>query len=391
MTVGMWLRWRYRIVTENQELVNRLKPPYLVLANHACVLDPFMLNSMVPYAIHYVVSDASFRSRLVSFGLSLVGSIPKTKVMSDLDTIKRIVRVRDRGGIIGIFPEGQSTWDGHSLPMYYSTAKLAKLLRIPVVTAGISGAYFSRPRWAKSDRRGRVFIRFTLALTRQQLREATPEEIDRRIASLLEKDAFEFNRKAGVKYVGRDRAEYLERALFMCPSCREIGSLHSHENTFGCRTCGYTVRYNPYGFLVPVDGGPPFTTVREWNLWQVDEFARRLREYLASPTERPLLREELVHAQIGYKSLPLSPFASGALELYPDRIVLVPESGSVETFRIDEIDGANVQNNEHWEFYAGADLFRISCDDPRGNTYKWDMALRMIKEHAAGRAPEAAT
>ncbi|MFW5836345.1 MAG: lysophospholipid acyltransferase family protein, partial [bacterium] len=117
LTLGPWLARRYRVRTENLELVKRLRPPYLVLANHMCVWDPFFVNNFVPEVIHYVVSDANFRSKLVEFGLGLVGSIPKTKVMSDLETVKNIMKVKEAGGIVGIFPEGQNTWDGHTMPM----------------------------------------------------------------------------------------------------------------------------------------------------------------------------------------------------------------------------------------------------------------------------------
>lgn len=379
-TLGIWLRVHYRITTENQELIDGLKPPYLLLPNHASVMDPFMVNSRIPHPVHYVVSDASFRSRLVSFGLSLVGSIPKTKVMSDLETIKNIVRVKDRGGIIGIFPEGQSTWDGHSLPIYYSTAKLAKLLRVPVVTARVAGSFLSRPRWAKSDRRGRVSIRFDLAYTPEQLRQTPVEEIDRRIAEMLTHDEYDYNRVARVKFHGTNRAEYVERVLFVCPSCVHVGTLRSEGNELTCTNCGYQVHYGLMGFFRRGRGELRFETIRDWNLWQRAEFERQLRAYLAVPQTQPFLREAGVRTQIGYKSFPLAPFHTGTLELFADRIVLHPRTGEREEFPIAGVQGANVQNNEHWEFYEEADLFRITFLDPRGCTYKWDFAVHLMQE-----------
>ncbi len=389
LTYGRFLTWRYRIVTENQELINNLKPPFLVLPNHASVLDPFMLNSWVPRPIHYVVSDASFRSRLVSFGLSLVGSIPKTKAMSDLETIKNIVRVRDRGGVIGIFPEGQNSWDGHSLPIYYSTAKLAKLLKIPVVTVRIAGAYFSKPRWAKQDRRGQVHIRFELAYTPDQLKRTPVEEIDRTVVEMLDHDEFEYNRTARVAFAGKDRAEYLERVLFICPSCTRIGTLHSQGDEFACTECGYRVYFDRFGFFKERSGRLRFQTIRDWNLWQREEYERHLYNYVADEGSAPLLAEERVLVQIGYKSLPLAPFHTGSLQLYADRIVLFADSGEKERFEIAEINGSNIQNNEHWEFYDGPDLFRITFLDPGGCTYKWDHAVRYIKQSTCLPAKEA--
>ena len=127
------------------------------------------------------------------------------------------------------------------------------------------------------------------------------------------------------------------------------------------------------------NGGAGFQTVREWNLWQVEEFARQLTGYLAEPAGA-FLHEDAVRVQIGYKSRPLAPFHNGALKLYSDRIELQPETGGTEAFPIDDIRGANVQNNEHWEFYCGSDLFRITTEDPRGCTYKWNLAVTLLHD-----------
>jgi len=315
MTFVPWLRIRFNLKEENLEAVNRLPPPYLLLPNHTCVFDPFLVNSLVRPPVHYVVTDASFRSRLVALGHSLVGSIPKTKVMSDMESMRNIMSVRDRGGIIGIFPEGQSSWDGHTLPLLSSTGKLVKLLKIPVVTARVTGAYLSWPRWAKKGRHGNVRVHFEIAYTPEELKRASPDEIQERIAQLLEQDAFEHNRAAMQKFEGKDRAEYLERALFICPACERIGTLDSSGDEFGCIECGYGVRFNEYGFFEPLKGPLHFTTVREWNVWQIDEYTRRLDQYLDNQQDGPFLAGERVRVQVGRRSEPLSPFHEGTLEI----------------------------------------------------------------------------
>lgn len=386
MTLGPYVTRRYNVYGENLELVENLKPPFLVLPNHTCVWDPFMVNKFVPGVIHYVVSDAQFRSKIVEFGLGLVGSIPKTKVMSDIETVKNIMKVKESGGIIGIFPEGQSSWDGHTLPLYASTAKLVKLLRVPVVTARIAGAFLSRPRWSRNRRLGRITIRYELAYTPAELRKASVEEIDARIAELLDHDEFEHNRVVRQRFVGPNRAEYAEIALFTCPQCREFSTLRSDGNRIGCTECGYTVRMDLYGFFRPVTGRLRFETMRAWNLWQIDELHRRLREYVGRHDAPPIFSEPSVEVEIGYKSMPLEHYRTGRIELHPDRIVLLPEDGPMEAFALRDVVGINVQNNERLEFYAHDNLFKITVLDPRGCTYKWDLAVRYMQEIAASSA-----
>ncbi len=382
MTLGVWIMKRYQVIAENLELLRTLRPPYLILPNHTSVWDPFIVNKFVPGVIHYVVSDANFRSRFVEFGLRLVGSIPKTKVMSDLETVKNIMRVKDAGGIIGIFPEGQNTWDGHTMPVYFSTAKLAKMLRIPVVTARIAGAYLSRPRWSKARRRGKVSVHYELAFTPEELRGASVHEIDARILSLLEHDEFEYNRIQRQRYLGPDRAEYAEIALFTCPQCLEFETLRSEGNILGCRHCGYTVRLDTYGFFRPVAGALRFETIRDWNVWQTGELQRRIDSLVVNPRASALFTEKRVRVDIGYKSMPLEHYRTGKLELYPDRIELTPDGEPPIAFELGSVEGINVQNNERLEFYQRDNLFKITILDPRGCTYKWDLAIRYMKERA---------
>ncbi|TVQ25005.1 MAG: 1-acyl-sn-glycerol-3-phosphate acyltransferase [Spirochaetaceae bacterium] len=379
-TFGNYLTTRYGARSENAEFLRQLRPPYLVLPNHTSVLDPFFVNRFVPGIVHYVVSDSNFRSRIVEFGLALVGAIPKTKAMSDLDTIKNIMAVTRSGGIVGIFPEGQSSWDGATLPMYYSTAKLIKVLKVPVVVARINGAFLTLPRWSKRRRYGKITVRFDLAFDAKGIRAASVDQINERIVTLLDHDDIERNRVVRQRFTGRDRAEYAEIALFMCPSCRAIGSLRSEGNELGCSECGYRVRLSIYGLFQPVRGELRFDTMHGWNLWQTQEFRAVVDRYAQNGADAPLLTEEAADVRIGFRENPLEPFALGRMELYADRITVLDGTEAHE-FPIAEIRGINVQNKERLEFYSGEDLFSVSLPDPRGCTYKWDLAVRHLQRN----------
>lgn len=387
MTVGPYFRWLFHIETQNLELFKRLKPPFVVLGNHACVLDPFLVNSWIPAPVHYVVSDSNFRSRLVDFGLSLVGSIPKTKALSDLETVKNIVKIKMKKGIIGIFPEGQSTWDGHALPKVYSTAKLLKSLKVPVVVAKITGAYFSFPRWSRRLRRGKIELSYSLGLTVEELKSSGVDEIYRRISELLDHDEFEAQRTRMVAFRGPRRAEYVERVLFDCPECKSLNTLRSSGHELTCTACRYTVRFGRYGFFEPVSGPLYFDSVRSWNLWQIANLQRRISEMAKEGSPEALFSEPKVNVQIGYKSSPLKKLDSGRLTCYLDHIELA--GARTTRFNVAEIEGMNVQNNEHLEFYYRGDLYRVSVPTPRRNTYKWNAAVHHIQQSAVSPAVEA--
>lgn len=374
----------FHVKTENLDVINRYNGPLVLLGNHSSVIDPFIVAIFIKRPVQYVISDSQIRSRFLSVLLGLVGVIPKTKVVADLDTVKRIVAVKRENGIIGIFPEGQSSWDGSQLPIVKATDKLVKSLKIPVYVAQIRGAYFSWPRWGRRIRRGEIRIFFSCLFTEQDLKEASVTEVRSTIREALSFDAFEYQRQAQVRFRGARQAEYLERALFICPACNEIGSLHSHRRRLSCSSCGYSVHFTPYGFFEPRKGALRFETIRDWNVWQLEQFRTRLDGILtAGGSTDPVLIEPAVTMQEGYKALPLQPVGTGRLEFFTEVIRFYPEDGEPWEFPVTEIEGMNVQNNEHLEFYCYNSLYRVTTVDPRGNTYKWDVAVRHVHEHAS--------
>ena len=379
MTLRPALTYKYNVHGENTEAVGSLKPPYLVLGNHSSVLDPFFLAKYVPGVIHYVVSDANFRNPIVNLGLSLVGSIPKTKAVSDTDTIRNIMRVTKNDEVVCIFPEGQNSWDGASLPIVYSTAKLIKILRVPVLVARISGAFLSKPRWARHSRRGRIVVRYDVAFNGKQLKEATVPEIDQRIRALLTHNEYDENRQRRQRFLGPARAEYMEIALFVCPSCDSIGTLESHGNILRCESCGYAVRVDLYGFFRAHRGELQFDNMHDWNLWQRDIFLKMLDAYHDSDDNTPFLFEEEVDIGRGFQDHPLVPVMRGSIALFRDRIDAESSDGMVLSFPFQDIRGANIQNRERLEFYVDETLYRIATCDPRCCTYKWDLAIRHLQ------------
>ncbi|MCG8479124.1 MAG: hypothetical protein MI724_08525, partial [Spirochaetales bacterium] len=216
-------------------------------------------------------------------------------------------------------------------------------------------------------------------------RRLTTDQIGEVLKSALDVDAFGYQREAGIRYQSSRRAEYLERALFACPTCRSIATLHSHRSRLTCRDCGYSVRLNAWGFFEPRSGPLHFETVRDWNVWQLDHYRGVIDDYMhteaGNVAPSPLISEPEVMVKEGYKALPLRHIGVGPMELVGDLIVVSLETGGRIEFPVHDIEGINVQNNEHLEFYLYNNLYRITTVSPRGNTYKWDLAVRHIQNN----------
>jgi len=308
-----------------------------------------------------------------------VGSIPKTKVISDLETVKNIVRIKNERGIIGIFPEGQSSWDGHSLPIVKSTFKLIKSLKIPVITARLNGAYLTWPRWSPRPRRGKITVVYERILDTPTIRALSLEEIERIITEKLDHDESEYQRTRKQRFSGARQAEYLERVLFICPSCGARHTMVSRRKRFSCTRCGYSVHFSNTGFFEARSGTLKFDNIRAWNTWQLEQFKRFLEDSVRQNSTDVLLEDGPVTIRTGYKTMELQPLGTGSIRLYADRIELHPDGVPELVFPIHDVEGINVQNNEKLEFYVWDDLYRVETMNPRGNTYKWFQAVQILQ------------
>ena len=389
LTLGTWLRLRFNIHTRNRRLLHSLNPPYLVLPNHAGFWDPVMLATFVPRPVYFLTADTNFRTPLLRTLFGMVGAIPKSKGISDLEAVRQMLRLRERGEIIGLFAEGERTWDGGPLPIIAATAKLVRLLGIPVITAVFDGGHLSHPRWARHPRRGRLTINFRLTFEARELRSLTLTQIEERLTAAIGHDDWAAQQRHLRRFCGRRRAETLEHVLHVCPACHSVGRLRSRANLLFCTACGYRVAVDTRGLLQPqrpADPAPP-PTVRQWNLWQQPVFRcwieqRRLEQ------SRPLLGSVVVRGGVGYRSRRLRPLAPGTLQLDGDRLLFRPsaiartgsQAAAPISFDLSRLEGLNVQLAAQLEFYYRGKLYSFVPQRRNVSFHMWRNAICVLQE-----------
>lgn len=368
-------------------VTKNLKPPYLVVGNHANNWDPIFANLYIDESISFVAADRFFRSTMLKKILTYMGAIPKTKFKPDLSTVKSLINAKKDKRIVGIFPEGSRNWDGNTVEIVYSTAKLVKMLKVPVVGVKLQGNYLSHPRWTNGHRKGKIVISYNTLLSESDILKLSEEEIHEKLVEGLSHDEYAFQREHMFSYKGKNLAENLELLLFTCPSCKSIDTMKSTNNTFYCQSCNYETTYTEKGFLEAKNQPLIFENPRDWNQWQIHNLNNLIEDaqsFSQQPQEVNLLNNTNVtlYENVNNEGYKLMPLRTGSINLTPEYFYFLGDNYDKTIFQFEKIVGLNIQSNNVVEFYYNDKLHKITFKNPKTSAYKWVNALRISNKTA---------
>ena len=354
-----------------------LKPPYLILGNHVTNWDPLIINSFVEEPISFVAASQVFKNPLLAKVLHYVGAISKTKNRADSSTIRNIMKAKKANRVIGIFPEGNRTWNGETENITLATAKLVRSLKIPVVIATIHGGYLSHPRWAQSKRKGKVTLALKQLWDSDELKQLDLEQIHQALENALYVNDFTWQQQTQIEFTGKNLANYLERYLFTCPSCHEIGQMHSDGDLFHCKHCNYTVRYNTNGLFTAVKKELVFENIIEWNNWQIECLKQQLvqQQPLQLPSETVEVATTINKHYTKLEGTYLVQFEQNAITLTPSI------GGNVLSFPIASIASANAHMHHKIEFVMDEQFYHVKFLNERAAAYAWYQLITHFKRN----------
>lgn len=260
-TLGIYTRIKYGIKVKR--FTEQEKRPYLVLYNHQTTFDQFFIGMAFKGPIYYLASEDLFSNGWVSSLIRyLVAPIPIKKHTTDVRAILNCIQVAKEGGTIAIAPEGNRTYSGRTEHMSAAIAPLARKLGLPIALFKIEGGYGVNPRWSNDVRRGKMSAYVSEVIPPEEYGAMTDEELFSRI-----KDGLYVNEaRLSGEFLTKRGAEYLERAIYVCPECG-FSHFESSGDNFSCKMCGRTSRYTKTKELV---GDFPFRFVCEWYDYQSD-------------------------------------------------------------------------------------------------------------------------
>ncbi|MGB4177528.1 MAG: lysophospholipid acyltransferase family protein [Halanaerobiales bacterium] len=364
--VMLYLKLKFNIKVEHNPL-KEVKGPYLLLGHHVTAFDPIISNLFSRRLIRYVTADANYDSKLKRFFLNLVEGIPFTKNAADSSAIRRIMRHIKKGHPVGLYPEGGRNWDGSTDFIIPSTAKLVKLLRVPVYAIFYKGGYLSKPRWAYHFRKGIMSVEIREIISEDAIARKSIKDIYKTLVEKLDYNEFEWQKNQKIPFRGKRLAEDIERLIYLCPECHTINSIISRGNHFYCKSCGKEHSINEYGII---EGSSHFEDTVAWNKWQMSLLPEIIEKGLSfSNPQISLEKIELQKRRKMFKVL---------LVLDPDKIIIEYSDRQREIIPLQDISGLSITFLDMVEFFVDETKYRFTFDP------KKHMSVKLFYDLLAG-------
>ena len=313
MVLAPYTKLRYKIeVVPFKEQGNR---PYMIIMNHQTGLDQFFVAMTFKGPVYYVATEDLFSKGWISSVIRfLVEPIPIKKQTNDTQAVRNIIRVAREGGTIALAPEGNRTYSGRTEYIKPAIAGLVRVSKLPLAILRIEGGYGVQPRWSDVVRKGKMRSYVSRVVEYEEYKSLSDDELYELIKDALYVDEYAIEGN----YYHRKSAEYLERAMYVCPYCG-LSEFESHGDTIECKKCGRKIKYLPSKELKGVGFDFPYKNVGEWYDYQND-FINSLNNDIY--TKEPLYTDVTSLSEVILNKCKKPIKSSVKVSLYGDRMTI---------------------------------------------------------------------
>jgi 1-acyl-sn-glycerol-3-phosphate acyltransferase len=123
--------------------------PVLIVANHESFFDPPAIGVSSTRRLYYLARKTLYRNRLFGALLRSIHGVPVDQEGVAKEGLKAILDLLKAGEGVVVFPEGERTWTGRMQRLKPGILLILKRLSVPIVPAGIAGAFEAFPRTQK--------------------------------------------------------------------------------------------------------------------------------------------------------------------------------------------------------------------------------------------------
>ncbi|MEX2527415.1 MAG: lysophospholipid acyltransferase family protein [Gemmatimonadota bacterium] len=164
--------------------------PFLLVANHVSALDPILVQGPCRRHVHAMTKSTQFTNPAFQWALPRVLAFPARRYRVDPQAVRTALRYLSAGCVVGLYPEGERSWDGSLQPFRRGAIRLILKANVPVVPCGLSGAFEIFPRWSRRAVPHPVAVRYGPPIhfgphPTRAAREAALEGASRRLASAI--------------------------------------------------------------------------------------------------------------------------------------------------------------------------------------------------------------
>jgi len=198
-TLGAFMTRAYRIDIQGLENVPA-SGSGIIAANHISFIDSFFLPLVIPRRVTYLAKAEYWDSWKTKWFFDLVGQIPvrrdnSAKAVAALEAGSRVL---NKGGLLGIYPEGTRSPDGCLYRGRTGVARMAARCETPVIPVGLVGTREIMPKNAKLPRlRGSVALRFGEPM---RITQAEVDEDPMALRVFVDAVMYEIRRLSGQDY-----------------------------------------------------------------------------------------------------------------------------------------------------------------------------------------------
>ncbi|MDD2574980.1 MAG: lysophospholipid acyltransferase family protein [Acholeplasmataceae bacterium] len=351
----IWLYFKmvYRLKI-NVPRVYKKDGPFVVLANHTVNPDPIIMSMSFPFHLYYIASEQIFNLGFISRFLNYaVNPIRKSKSVSDINTIRKLKRIVKEEGSIGIFPEGNTTYDGITATIHPSTAKLIKMLKLPVLILNTKGLYLTYPRWAVFRKKGRSEIYLKKRLEVTDYENLTDDELYKVLIDNLHVDAIQDQETSNILFKGKNIAVGLQRMIFIDLEKKIPFVTYTTGNKLKSTMSDFELIYQTNGKLLTKDNKE--ITLNELN----NQVKIAYYEYYRTSPIQHLFVENVEMIE----SLPTKKISHGEVELNlrKDSLYFTGENGVI-TWHFDDITNIAIQGKRQIIIYMSNKTYLIRLD-----------------------------
>ena len=137
---GYMIRYKlvYRLEVLGKENIPKTNS-YIVAANHLSTSDPPLICGIMPHPVGYMAKQELFEIRFLRWWLDWLGAFAVNREKLGPSTIKTVKALKERGWVLGLFPQGTRCEPGIIDDVTKGFVNLAKLTKCDILPVGIVG------------------------------------------------------------------------------------------------------------------------------------------------------------------------------------------------------------------------------------------------------------